>query len=142
MTLTLSHCFVYTLDQDESLRFYRDVVGLDLRVDMPMNELMRWITLGPAGQPDIELTLQPVGLMMSEDDTETVKGLVAKGIMPGVIFTTDDCRGTFERLRAAGAEVMQEPIEQGYGVLDCAFRDPAGNMVRFSEQLPDSAATN
>jgi predicted enzyme related to lactoylglutathione lyase len=135
MTLTLSHCFVYALDQDESLRFYRDVVGLQVRVDMPMNETMRWITVGPADQPDVELMLSPVGLMMSPEDADTVRVLVTKGVLPGVIFGTDDCRAVFEKMTAAGAEVLQEPITQDYGVLDCAFRDPAGNMIRFSEQL-------
>ena len=135
MSLAFSHCFVFALDQDVSLAFYRDVVGLEVRTDVPMNEVMRWITLGPAGQPDVEIGLQPVELMMPPGDIDTVKALVAKGVMPALIFTTDDCRSVFARLEAAGADVLQEPIEQGYGVLDCAFRDPAGNMIRFSQPL-------
>ena len=135
MSLTLSHCFLYVLDQDKALEFYTGTVGLDIRTDVSV-EGYRWLTVGPPEQPDIELGLAAIGPPIPPADQDTVRELVTKGSLGGVIFGTDDCRGTFERIRASGAEVLQEPIEQGYGVIDCAFRDPSGNMVRFSQPLP------
>ena len=93
----------------------------------------RWLTVGAAMQPDIEIGLTAIGPPIPPADRDTIRDLVAKGSLGAVIFGTDDCRGTFERVRAVGAEVLQEPIEQAYGVIDCAFRDPSGNMVRFSQ---------
>jgi predicted enzyme related to lactoylglutathione lyase len=135
MNLKLSHCFVYVLDQDEALDFYTRVLGLEKRTDAPM-ETMRWLTVGPHDQPEIEINLMDVGPPLPPEDVEPARQLVAKGSMGAIIFLTDDCRAAFERIRAAGAEVMQEPIEQAYGVIDCAFRDPSGNHVRISEMLP------
>jgi catechol 2,3-dioxygenase-like lactoylglutathione lyase family enzyme len=135
MNLKLSHCFVYVLDQDEALDFYTRVLGLEKRTDAPM-ETMRWLTVGPPDQPEIEINLMDVGPPLPPEDVEPARQLVAKGSMGAIIFLTDDCRAAFERIRAAGAEVMQEPIEQAYGVIDCAFRDPSGNHVRISEMLP------
>jgi predicted enzyme related to lactoylglutathione lyase len=136
MTLALSHCFVYVLDQDEALAFYTGVLDLEVRTDARM-ENMRWLTVGPPDQPDVEINLfEPVSPPVPPDDVETLKALVAKGSMPSVIFRSDDCRAAFERVRDAGAEVLQEPIEQAYGVIDCAFRDPSGNHIRISEPLP------
>jgi predicted enzyme related to lactoylglutathione lyase len=136
MNLTLSHCFVYVLDQDEALDFYTRVLGLEVRTDARM-EHMRWLTVGPAGQPEVEINLfEPVAPPTPPDDVEPVRALVAKGSIGALIFRTDDCRAAFERVRDAGAEVLQEPIEQGYGVLDCAFRDPSGNHIRIAQELP------
>ncbi|MGH3935391.1 MAG: VOC family protein [Pseudonocardiaceae bacterium] len=133
LDLTLSHCFIQVHDQDEALAFYRDVLGLEVRVDAPL-EWFRWLTVGPSAQPDIEIGLMPVG-MGRQEDQETLQALLAKGALNGVIFATGDVDATFEQIRAAGAEVLQEPIDQPYGVRDCAFRDPSGNMVRFSTRL-------
>lgn len=130
MDLKLSHTFLQVHDQDEALTFYRDTLGLDVRVDVPF-EGFRWLTVGPPSQPDVEIVLEAVG-MGRPADADELRGLLAKGSLSGAIFTTDDLDATFEALRAAGAEVMQEPIEQPYGVRDCAFRDPSGNQLRFS----------
>ena len=135
MELKLSHCFIPVLDQGEALRFYRDVLGLEVRVDARL-DTMPWLTVGPSSQPDVEIGLLPAdGPFVSPADRATVKALVAKGALYGVIFVTDDCDATFERIRAAGAEVLQEPTDQSYGVRDCAFRDPSGNHIRFSAPL-------
>jgi catechol 2,3-dioxygenase-like lactoylglutathione lyase family enzyme len=131
----ITHCFLYVDDQDAALRFYTGPVGLELRVDARM-EHMRWLTVGPASQPEVELSLMAVGEPIPPADRPVVAELLAKGSLPGVIFSTGDCDATFERLVAAGAEVIQGPTDQAYGVRDCAVRDPSGNHVRFSEPLP------
>jgi predicted enzyme related to lactoylglutathione lyase len=134
MDLKLSHCFIVVDDQDRALAFYRDAVGLEVRTDASMGD-MRWLTVGPPSQPEIEigLTLMSQYPGTSPADLEAARALLAKGLLQGVIFATGDCDATFERIRQSGAEVLQEPIDQPYGVRDCAFRDPAGNMVRFSQ---------
>jgi predicted enzyme related to lactoylglutathione lyase len=134
MELTLSHTFVYVLDQDEALDFYTRVLGFEKRTDAQM-EHMRWLTVSPPTQPDLEINLMALGPPLPPEDVEPLRELVAKGSMGAVIFTTDDCRGWFERVVAAGAEIMQEPMEQSYGVIDCAFRDPSGNHLRISQHL-------
>lgn len=137
MTISLSHCFLVVHDYDEALAFYRDVVGLEVRNDVEFEE-SRWLTLSAPDQPGVEIGLEIPGYFphTSAADRQATADLLAKGLLPGVIFRTDDVGKTFERVRAAGAEVLQEPIDQPYGVRDCAFRDPSGNMVRFS-QLPE-----
>jgi catechol 2,3-dioxygenase-like lactoylglutathione lyase family enzyme len=133
MNLTLSHCFVFVRDQDEALAFYRDALGLEVRTDVSFDK-MRWLTVGPPSQPGVEIGLYiPGSPNYSTADQEAILTLTAKGVMSGIIFATEDCDATFEKVRAWGAEVLQEPIDQPYGVRDCAFRDPSGNMVRFSE---------
>jgi len=134
MSLSFSHCFVYVHDQDAALRFYTEVLGLEKRQDATM-DFMRWLTVGPADQPGVEIGLLATGPPLPPEDVEPVKALLAKGSMGTLIFGTDDCRAVFERVSDAGAEVLQEPIEQGYGVLDCAFRDPSGNHIRISQPL-------
>ena len=134
MDLKLSHTFVYVHDQDVALAFYRDVLGLEVRVDATM-EHMRWLTVGPAAQPEIEIGLALVGPPLPAPDHEPMRALLAKGTLGSIIFWTDDADKTFEQVNAAGAEVLQEPVDQGYGVRDCAFRDPSGNQVRFAQQL-------
>jgi predicted enzyme related to lactoylglutathione lyase len=134
MELSLSHCFVYVLDQDEALDFYTRVLGFEKRTDAQM-EHMRWLTVSPPAQPDLEINLMALGPPLPPEDVEPLRELVAKGSMGAVIFTSDDCRGWFERVVAAGAEIMQEPMEQSYGVIDCAFRDPSGNHLRISQHL-------
>ena len=135
MSITLSHCFMWVTDQDQALEFYTGTVGLEVRTDVSM-EGYRWLTVGPPKQRDIELGLAAIGPPIPPADQDTVRDLVSKGSLGGVIFETDDCRATFEQVRARGAEVLQEPIEQPYGVIDCAFRDPSGNMIRFSQPQP------
>ncbi|MET8751098.1 VOC family protein [Streptomyces sp. NPDC059104] len=134
MTINLSQCFIAVDDHDKALTFYRDVLGLEVRNDVGF-EGMRWVTVGSPEQPDVEIVLEPplADPGASPADRQAMAELLAKGLLRGVIFSTDDVDATFERLRAAGADVLQEPIDQPYGVRDCAFRDPAGNMLRFTQ---------
>jgi len=131
MELKISHTFIQVHDQDEALTFYRDVLGLEVRFDVPFDGF-RWLAMYPPTQPEVELVIEKVGMGRPSTDTDTLKSLLAKGSLNGLIFRTDDVDATFEKIRAAGAEVLQEPIDQPYGVRDCAFRDPSGNQVRFS----------
>jgi predicted enzyme related to lactoylglutathione lyase len=134
MDLKLSHCFIAVDDHDKALAFYRDVLGLEVRNDVAF-EGMRWVTVGPPSQPDLDIVLEPPSASpdASPADKEALADLLAKGMLRAVLFSTDDCDATFEHIRASGAEVLQEPIDQPYGVRDCAFRDPAGNMLRFNQ---------
>jgi catechol 2,3-dioxygenase-like lactoylglutathione lyase family enzyme len=133
MTLKLSHTFMIVDDQDKALAFYRDVLGLELKNDVPLGD-ERWLTVASPEQPDVEIVLVTASMGHSPQDAEALSALLAKGVLGSAIFATDDLAATFERLRAAGAEVLQEPIDQPYGVRDCAFRDPAGNLVRIQER--------
>lgn len=130
MALTLSHVFLEVRDQDEALAFYRDVLGLRVGSDVVI-EGYRWLTLTTPSQPDVEIVLNQVG-MVYPTDREQLEALLAKGVLNGVFFKADDVDATFEKIRESGVEVLQEPIDQPYGVRDCAFRDPSGNMIRFS----------
>jgi predicted enzyme related to lactoylglutathione lyase len=131
--LTVSHCFLTVHDQDVALSFYTDVLGLEKRNDVAFDG-MRWLTVGAPDQP-LEIGLLPPGAPFSPpEDIKAALEITAKGLTPGVIFVTPDVEATFEDLRAKGAEVVQEPIDQPYG-RDCAFRDPSGNHLRFT-QLP------
>ncbi|RKT20151.1 putative glyoxalase superfamily protein PhnB [Streptomyces sp. 1114.5] len=134
MSIELAQCFIAVDDHDRALAFYRDVLGFEVRNDVGF-EGMRWVTVGSPDQPGVEIVLEPplADPNASQDDRRAAAELLAKGLLRGVIFRTDDCDATFERLRAAGAEVLQEPMDQPYGVRDCAFRDPAGNMLRFNQ---------
>ncbi|MBY8884367.1 VOC family protein [Streptomyces sp. PTM05] len=134
MTIKLSTCFIAVDDHDKALAFYRDVLGLEVRNDVAY-EGMRWVTVGSPEQPDVEIVLEPplANPNASPADKQAMAELLAKGLLRAVIFATDDVDATFERLRASGAEVLQEPVDQHYGVRDCAFRDPAGNMLRFNQ---------
>ncbi|WP_149183777.1 VOC family protein [Streptomyces sp. TRM49041] len=134
MEIKLSQCFIAVDDHDKALAFYRDALGLEVRNDVAF-EGMRWVTVGSPTQPDVEIVLEPplADPNASPADRQAMAELLAKGMLRGVIFSTDDVDATFERVRAAGAEVLQEPVDQPYGVRDCAFRDPAGNMLRFNQ---------
>ncbi|WP_344441201.1 VOC family protein [Kitasatospora nipponensis] len=136
MDIKLSQCFIAVDDHDKALDFYRDVLGLEVRNDVGY-EGMRWVTIGAPSQPDVNIVLEPplADPNASAADKQAMTELLAKGLLRGVIFATDDCDAAFERISAAGGEVMQEPTDQFYGVRDCAFRDPAGNMVRFTQSL-------
>ncbi|MFS0698820.1 VOC family protein [Cellulomonas sp. 179-A 4D5 NHS] len=134
MDISLASCFIAVDDFDKALVFYRDVLGLEVRNDVGF-ENMRWITVGSPSLPDVDIVLEPAlaDPNASAADKQAAAELLAKGMLRGVIFRTDDVDETFERIRAAGAEVLQEPFDQPYGVRDCAFRDPAGNMLRFNQ---------
>ncbi|MGW6393843.1 VOC family protein [Streptomyces sp. NPDC055103] len=134
MNVKLSQCFIAVDDHDKALTFYRDALGLEVRNDVGF-EGMRWVTVGSPAQPDVEIVLEPplADPNASAADRQAMAELLAKGMLRGVIFAADDVDATFEHVRAAGGEVLQEPVDQPYGVRDCAFRDPAGNMLRFSQ---------
>ena len=136
MDITIHSSFLPHTDPDASMAFYRDVLGFEVRLDVGY-EGMRWITVGPPDQPDTAIVLHPPTAMPGLTDAErsTIQELMAKGSYFGVNLATSDIDATFAKLEANGAEVVQEPTEQPYGVRDCAFRDPAGNMIRI-QQLP------
>ncbi|MCK0111658.1 VOC family protein [Ornithinimicrobium sp. F0845] len=138
---TLNNCFVIVDDVDATLAFYRDAVGLEVRQDVSQGDF-RWLTFTPPGQPDIEIVIQDYkafGIPMSEADQQAVADLMAKGILSSLVFEVPDVDALFEKVSASGAEVIQEPTDQFYGVRDCAFRDPAGNMIRFKTPLAQGA---
>jgi predicted enzyme related to lactoylglutathione lyase len=134
MDIKISHSFITVDDQEKALAFYRDALGLVVNTDAPLGPF-RWLTVSAPGNPGMEIVLATPDMGHGPDDTEALKMLLAKGALNGVLFTTDNCDATFERIRATGAEVLQEPIDQPYGVRDCAFRDPAGNHVRIGSPI-------
>lgn len=121
-------------DPDASLVFWRDTVGFEVRTDVGKGR-MRWITVGPPGQPGTSILLGPPDADpgITDDERRTIAEMMAKGTYGWIQLGTADLDGAFERLQAAGADVVQEPIEQSYGIRDCAFRDPAGNLVRIQQ---------
>jgi catechol 2,3-dioxygenase-like lactoylglutathione lyase family enzyme len=129
MDLTLSTTFITVSDFEAALGFYRDTLGLEVRADVG-GGAMRWITLTTPSQPEVSIVLNPTH-GGREADGDTIAALLAKGSLNGVIFRTDDVDAAFEKVRASGAEVLQEPMDMHYGVRDCAFRDPSGNLVRI-----------
>jgi uncharacterized glyoxalase superfamily protein PhnB len=135
MNLTIHSSFLPHADPDESLAFYRDTLGFEVRGDVGYGG-MRWITVGPVGQPETSIVLHPPAADpgITEDERRTIAEMMAKGTYATIILATADLDGTFERVQASGAEVVQEPTDQPYGVRDCAFRDPAGNHVRINEK--------
>ncbi len=135
MKLTLSTCFVQVHDPEQALAFYRDKLGLDVRNDVANGE-HRWITVGSATQPGVAIVLTNY-VNGGPDDGDAVAALLAKGAINGVHFHTDNLEGTFEKVRDAGAEIVQEPTEQFWGTRDFAVRDPSGNLVRIDQ--PPSA---
>ncbi len=132
MNISLKYSHITVTDLNESLAFYRDVLGLDVRNDVG-SDGHRWVTLGSAAQPDLELVLSVPHAGRSQDDGDTLQQLLTKGVLPNIVFRTDDLDATFEAVRASGAEVLQEPVVQPWGPRDCAFRDPSGNVVRFNQ---------
>jgi catechol 2,3-dioxygenase-like lactoylglutathione lyase family enzyme len=131
MDLTLARCFVQVHDPDLALAFYRDALGLELRNDVAREDF-RWITIGAASQPGVEIVLTNY-LHGSPADGDALAALLAKGALNGVHFHTDDLDATFEKVRASGAEIVQEPTDQPWGTRDCAVRDPSGNLVRIDQ---------
>lgn len=135
MDITIHSSFLPQSDPDVSLAFYRDTLGFEIRNDVGYGG-MRWITVGPAGQPGVSIVLYPPAASpgITDDERRTIAEMMAKGTYAIVVLATADVDATFARLQASGAEVMQEPIDQPYGVRDCAFRDPAGNHLRIQER--------
>ncbi|RPF36165.1 VOC family protein [Streptomyces sp. TLI_185] len=135
MDLKLNNCFIAVDDHDKAIAFYCDVLGLEIRNDVKY-EGMRWTTVGSPLQPDVSIVLEPPAANpdLSPADRDAMEQLLAKGVLRGVNFTTEDCDALFARVQESGAEVLQEPTDMPYGVRDCAFRDPAGNMLRFMER--------
>ncbi|RJK96002.1 VOC family protein [Vallicoccus soli] len=134
MDVTIHASFLPHQDPEASLAFYRDLLGFEVRNDVGYAG-MRWLTVGPADQPGTSIVLYPLGADpgVTEDEARTIAEMMAKGTYASLLLATKDLDGTFERLQARDAEVVQEPTEQPYGVRDCAVRDPAGTMVRIQE---------
>ena len=134
MDFTIHSTFLPHDDPDASLAFYRDLLGFEVRGDVGSGA-MRWITVGPTDQPGTSIVLEPPAADpgVTDDERRMIAEMMAKGTYARVILATADLDGTFARLQAGGAEVAQEPIEQPFGVRDCAVRDPAGNLVRINE---------
>jgi catechol 2,3-dioxygenase-like lactoylglutathione lyase family enzyme len=134
MDLTIHTTVLPHDDPDASLAFYRDILGFEVRNDVGRGT-MRWITVGPAGQPDTSILLAPpaVDPGITDDERRTIVEMMAKGTYGWILLASPDLDGTFEKVQAHDAEVVQEPTEQPYGVRDCAFRDPAGNLVRIQQ---------
>ncbi|MFJ8824187.1 VOC family protein [Streptomyces sp. NPDC102467] len=132
--LTIHWTFLPHDDPEASLAFYRDALGFEVRNDVGYDG-MRWLTVGPVGQPGTSIVLEPPAMDpgITEDERRTVVEMMAKGSYARITLGTSDLDATFERVLASGADVVQEPIKQPYGVRDCAFRDPAGNLIRFNE---------
>ncbi|MBN9613288.1 MAG: VOC family protein [Actinobacteria bacterium] len=134
MKINILNTFLPHTDAEASVAFYRDVLGFEIRNDVGY-EQMRWITVGPPSQPDINIVLTPpaVDPGLTEDERRVINELIAKGSYASIIFATDDLDGLFERVEASSADVLQEPMEQDWGTRDFAFRDPAGNTVRVQQ---------
>ena len=135
MDITIRASLLPHHDPDASLAFYRDTLGFEVRNDVGSGT-MRWLTVGPPEQPGTSIVLHPpaVDPGITDGERRTVVEMMAKGTFGMILLSTKDLDGTFERLQASGAEVVQEPTQQPYGVRDCAFRDPAGNLLRIDEQ--------
>ncbi|GKV71834.1 putative enzyme related to lactoylglutathione lyase [Pseudarthrobacter oxydans] len=133
--ITISSTFLPHTDPDASLAFYRDALGFEVRNDVGRGA-MRWITVGPAGQPGVSIVLHPpaVDPGITDDERRTITEMMAKGTYATVILSAPDVDAAFARVEASGADVVQEPVDQPYGIRDCAFRDPAGNTVRINQQ--------
>jgi len=134
MDLLIHYTFLPTDDPEASLAFYRDVLGFEVRNDVGYGD-MRWITVGPPAQPQTSIVLHPPAADpgITDDERRTIAELMAKGSYASVVLATTDVDAAFEQVQAGGAEVVQEPMDQPYGTRDCAFRDPAGNMVRINQ---------
>jgi len=135
MDITIHGTFLPHNDPEASLAFYRDTLGFEVRNDVGYRG-MRWITVGPANQPGTSIVLYPPGADpgITDDERRTIVEMMAKGTYAIMTLSTADLDGVFERLEAGGAEVVQEPTDQPYGIRDCAFRDPAGNLIRINQQ--------
>lgn len=135
MQITIHQSFLPHSDPDASVAFYTEVLGFEVRLDVG-HERMRWITVGPPNQPDTAIVLEPPAVDPNITDAErsAIEAMMAKGTYAGVNLATPDLDATFARIEAAGAEVVQEPMDQDYGLRDCAVRDPAGNLIRIQQR--------
>jgi len=135
MDITIHSSFLPQVHPDASLAFYRDALGFEVRNDVGYKG-MRWITVGPPGQPGTSIVLHPPAATpgLTDDERRTITEMMAKGTYATIVLATADLDGAFARLQARGADVVQEPMDQPYGVRDCAVRDPAGNLIRIQEQ--------
>jgi len=134
MNLTIHQTFLPADDPEKSLAFYRDTLGFEVRNDVAYGG-KRWITVGPPDQPHTSIVLEPPAMEpgLTKEERRTIVELMAKGSYARIVLGTPDVVATFERVQASGADVVQEPTEQPYGIRDCAFRDPAGNLVRINQ---------
>jgi catechol 2,3-dioxygenase-like lactoylglutathione lyase family enzyme len=134
MDITIHSSFLPHTDPEASLAFYRDTLGFEVRLDVGKGT-MRWLTLGPPGQPDTAIVLTPpaVDPGITAEERQTIAEMMAKGTFGAMLLATHDLDATFEKIQAGDVEIVQEPTEQPYGVRDCALRDPAGNMLRIQE---------
>jgi predicted enzyme related to lactoylglutathione lyase len=134
MDITIHASFLPHNDPEASLAFYRDALGFEVRTDVGQGK-MRWITVGPPGQPDTSILLAPptTDPGTTDDERRVISEMMAKGTYGWILLASKDLDGTFERVQASNAEVVQEPADQPYGIRDCAFRDPAGNLIRIQE---------
>jgi uncharacterized glyoxalase superfamily protein PhnB len=135
MEITIHAAFLPHTDADAALAFYRDALGFEVRNDVGY-EGMRWLTVGPPDQPGTSVVLHPpaVDPGLTDEERQTVLELIAKGSYgAALMLATDDLDGLFKKLVDSGADVLQEPTEQPWGVRDCAFRDPTGNLLRINE---------
>lgn len=134
MNITIHSSFLPHENAEASITFYREVLGFEIRNDVGYDG-MRWVTVGPAGQPQTSIVLQPPAADpgITDDERRTIEEMMAKGTYAGVLLAASDLDEVFERVQASGAEVVQEPVDQDYGVRDCAFRDPAGNLIRIQQ---------
>ncbi len=134
--IRLANAQMWVNDQDEALAFYTQKLGMEVRVDATMPEMgnFRWLTVGPAGQPDVAIVLMaiPGPPVMDAQTAEQVRALMAKGFAGTIFLTTDDCRASYEELKARGVEFVEEPEERPYGI-DSGFRDPSGNHLRLTQ---------
>ncbi len=132
--IRIANCFLQVDDHEKAIAFYRDVLGFEIRGDVRAYG-MRWTTVGPPSQPDVSIVLEPPGADpgMSPADRASLSDLLAKGLLGRLNFSTPDLEAVFDRVEASGADVVQEPMDQAYGVRDCAVRDPAGNLIRIMQ---------
>ena len=132
MDLSVKYTFLEIDDHEAAMAFYCDALGFEVRQDVAM-EGARWLTVGPASQPEFGIVLTTVGVGRSPEDAQTLRELLAKGSLSGLVLATDDVDAMFESVRVTGAEVLQEPMDMPYGPRECEFRDPSGNGVRLSQ---------
>ena len=134
MDVTIHSSFLAHDDPEAALSFYRDILGFEVRLDVGYQG-MRWLTVGPVGQPDTSIVLHPTGVDpgITDDERRTITEMMAKGTYASINLATTELDAAFERLQASAAEVVQEPTEQPYGIRDCSVRDPAGNLLRIQE---------
>ncbi|CAN5367469.1 VOC family protein [soil metagenome] len=135
MSIALRFTNVTVNDVDEAIGFYRDALGLTVQNDVKSGEY-RWVTLGTDAQPGLGIVISEPHAGRSQADGDAMQELLVKGSLPLLVFSSDDVDATFEKVRASGAEVLQEPMDQPWGPRDCAFRDPSGNTVRISQAIP------